>query len=382
MNAKLRRITFLFALAASLSTTLPAFAQTDDGATPAAAFTQQQLDQMLAPVALYPDALLAQVLTAATYPLEIVEAARWSQAHPDLAGTDAVAAADAQDWDPNVKALLAFPDLLQTMNDQLAWTEQLGNAFLAEQAQVMDTVQALRQRAESAGNLDSGGELRVDNDDGSIDIEPAAPDLVYVPYYDPTTIYGDWWWPAYPPVYWSVWPGYGWQNGFAWGSGVAIGAGFFCDNLDWHHHRVDVYDRGRPVYGHDRIAHNQPSRIWQHAPEHRRGVAYRNPALDNRFGRERVAGPNAAPEAGNGRLPPTRIAAPAYRETIAAPAGVPRGYAGANLPRMAPPMPPAPREVVMPRNAAPPMPEGARIAPANGGGVSVRAHAGSADSHR
>ena len=133
-----------------------AFAQSDAApATNTPAFTQPELDQMLAPVALYPDPLLTEVLTAATYPLEIVEAARWSQANPELTGTDAVDAASAEPWDQNVKALLAFPDLLQMMSDQIDWTQRLGDAFLDQQAQVIDTVQNLRQRAEAAGTLRS-----------------------------------------------------------------------------------------------------------------------------------------------------------------------------------------------------------------------------------
>jgi hypothetical protein len=287
MNAYLRSIAFLFTLV-SLASTGAALAQSDT-ALGNNASSQAELDQMLAPVALYPDELLTQVLTAATYPLEIVEAARWSQANPDLTGTDAVNAVDAQDWDQSVKTLLAFPDLLQMMDDKLDWTERLGDTFLAQQAQVMDTVQSLRRKAEAAGTLSSGGELRVDDEDGNIGIEPAAPDLVYLPYYDPNVVYGSWWWPGYPPVYWTPWPGYGWQGGFAWGTGIAIGGGFFLDDFDWHRHCINVYDHGRPRHERGRLASNEPPHVWQHDPMHRRGVTYRNTDLNRRFGRASVA---------------------------------------------------------------------------------------------
>ncbi|HMK22141.1 MAG TPA: DUF3300 domain-containing protein, partial [Terriglobales bacterium] len=135
------------------------------------AFSQQELDQMLAPIALYPDPLLSQILMAATYPLEIVEAARWVAANPGLQGDDAVRAVVAQSWDPSVKSLVAFPQILALMDQRLDWTQRLGNAFLAQQAQVMDTVQALRRRAESAGNLRSSDQMQVEDQGGSIALE-------------------------------------------------------------------------------------------------------------------------------------------------------------------------------------------------------------------
>src|SRR5437667_4240876 len=129
---------------------------------PKPVFTQQQLDQMLAPVALYPDSLLSQILMASTYPLEIVEAARWSKANPNLKGDQAVQAVAQNTWDPSVKSLVAFPQILMMMDDKLNWTERLGDAFLAQQQQVMDTVQNLRQKASAAGNLTSNDQIRVD----------------------------------------------------------------------------------------------------------------------------------------------------------------------------------------------------------------------------
>lgn len=237
-------------------------------------FTQQELDQMLAPIALYPDQLLSQILMAATYPLEIVQAARWSSANGSLSGDAAVQAVNDMNWDPSVKSLVAFPQVLQTMDQKLDWTERLGDAFLAQQSQVMDTVQSLRQKAQRAGNLKSNDRVEVTQDDGSIEVVQARPSVVYVPYYDPMVVYGPWWWPAYPPVYWSPWVGYGWSSGFAWGPGVGIGVNFFFGSWDWHSHRVYVggYRHPMPV-------------PWYHAPDHRRGVPYRNAALNRQFGR-------------------------------------------------------------------------------------------------
>ncbi len=124
-----------------------AFAQGGAQAQPVSSYSQQNLDQMLAPIALYPDALLSQILMAATYPLEVVEAARWSKARPGLAGDDSVRAAETEDWDPSVKSLLAFPQVLARMDENLQWTQLLGDAFLDQQSQVLDTVQSLRRKA-------------------------------------------------------------------------------------------------------------------------------------------------------------------------------------------------------------------------------------------
>ena len=164
-------------------------------------FRQEELDQMLAPIALYPDDLLSQVLIAATYPLEVVEAARWIQANSNLGGDQLAAALEQKDWDPSVKSLVNFPSVLLMMSDNLEWTEMIGDAFLAGEDQVMDTIQRLRQKAQSQGYLRSTNELIVDSDPQTreIIIEPYDPEVVYVPVYDPIVVYGPWWWPAYPP---------------------------------------------------------------------------------------------------------------------------------------------------------------------------------------
>ena len=253
-------------------------------------FTQQQLDQMLAPVALYPDSLLSQILMASTYPLEIVEAARWSKANPNLKGDDAVKAAEQNGWDPSVTSLVAFPQVLTMMDSNLSWTERLGDAFLAQQPQVMETVQNLRQRAYAAGNLRSNDQVRVDQQGQTIVIEPPNPQVVYVPYYDPRVVYGPWWWPEYPPVYWGPWPGYfvrpGFGVGFAWGVGITVGAGFFFGAFDWPHRHIRVIPVKNFYY------RNNVVRVWEHDPVHRLGVPYRGVELRQRFGRM-----SAAPEA-------------------------------------------------------------------------------------
>lgn len=247
-------------------------------------FSQAELDQMLAPIALYPDQLLSQVLMAATYPLEVVQAARWSREHPGLQGQEAVRAVDDRAWDPSVKSLVAFPDLLAQMDADLDWTERLGDAFLAQQQQVMDTVQSLRQRAYDTGNLRSAEQVQVVREREVIYVRSAYPDVIYVPYYDPFTIYGSWWWPHYRPVYWAPWPSYGVtlgyasHGGFYWGAGYSLGVGFFFSDWDWHRHHVRVVDY-RPFYYH-RPPYAQ--HIWVHDYSHRRGVPYRHHAVEHR----------------------------------------------------------------------------------------------------
>src|SRR5262245_24062244 len=190
MTLRKRTLALLIAAALTPQFAATAYAQAPSYApapvqAPTRAFTQAELDQMLAPIALYPDALLSQVLMAATYPIEVVEAARWTRANPGLRGDAAVRAVENQDWDPSVKSLVAFPQLLQRMDEQLQWTQSLGEAFLGQEPLVMDTVQQLRHRAYRAGNLRTGEQIRVYEQGPVIYVEPAQPQYVYVPYYDP-----------------------------------------------------------------------------------------------------------------------------------------------------------------------------------------------------
>ena len=226
---------------------LHAQAQAPAAATPQTAaqaptkpYTAAQLDQMLAPIALYPDALLAQTLMAATYPLEVVEAARWSQANPNLKGDAAVAAVKDKSWDVSVKSLVAFPQVLAMMNDKLDWTQKIGDAMLAEQADVADSVQRLRAKAAAAGNLKTTPQQKVTTQGAgtasTIVIEPANPEVIYVPYYNPAWAYGPWPYPAYPPVYYPPPPAYGaaLMTGMMFGIGLAAGSAMF-GGWNWGH---------------------------------------------------------------------------------------------------------------------------------------------------
>ncbi|MEN8176693.1 MAG: DUF3300 domain-containing protein, partial [Pseudomonadota bacterium] len=166
-------------------------------------FPPEQIEQLVAPIALYPDALLAQMLMASTYPLDVVQAARWMGEHGDLEGEDLEKAAGQERWDPSVQALVFFPDVLGRMNDNLEWTQDLGEAYLGQEDDVIDAVQRLRQEAHDAGNLESTEQQQVMVEGDTIIVQPAQPEVVYVPTYNPTTVYAQ---PAptttyYPTVY-------------------------------------------------------------------------------------------------------------------------------------------------------------------------------------
>src|ERR1700687_2173459 len=214
----------------------------------AAPLPQRELDALVAPIALYPDQLLAQVLMASTYPLEIVMAARFVQQNPSLTGDALDQALRDQNWDPSVLSLTAYPQVLVMMNDKLDWTQRLGDAFLANQQQVMDTVQTLRGMAQAMGNLQSTSQQTVMNQEGVIDIEPAQPDYVYVPVYDPRVIYGPWPDPAYEPDYWYPPPIYGYPDLSAgFGAGIFFGAAWRISHnhwgwahANWRGHGIDV----------------------------------------------------------------------------------------------------------------------------------------------
>lgn len=213
---------------------------------PAPVFSEQQLDQLLAPIALYPDQLLGQILMAATYPLEVVEAARWLQ-NPGNAALKGDALANAlagQDWDPSVKSLVPFPRIIQMMSDNLSWMEKLGDAFLAQQADVMDSVQRLRREAQAAGKLQSNSQQTVATEGQTITIQPATPQVIYVPVYSPAVVYYPWPYPDYPPYYFPM-LGYAPENvlltGIFFGIGIAIITEFWdWDYCDWHNRRIHI----------------------------------------------------------------------------------------------------------------------------------------------
>ena len=224
----------------------------DAQAPPYTQQTSEQLHQLVAPIALYPDSLVAQILAASTFPEQVVEADRWVQAHPDLKGDALGQAVDQQPWDPSVKALAAFPSVLGNMDKNLSWTSSLGDAYYNQQPDVMDAVQVMRRRAQASGNLKTTPQQNVTTQESSIMVEPASPEIVYVPAYDPWLVYGDpimaWpgWYP-YPGI-WFGGPylqfgggfGIGWFGGFGWGWG---NWGF-----NWHN-RYAMYNHGRYFSG-------------------------------------------------------------------------------------------------------------------------------------
>jgi hypothetical protein len=257
---------------------LPAAQPASDGAQNST-FSEAELDQLTAAIALYSDPLIAQILTAATYPLEVVEAHRWLQepGNAALTGDQLAAALQQQSWDLSVKSVVPFPQVLQMMDANLDWTERIGEAFLAQQDAVMDSIQRLRQRAASAGSLHSTPQQTVSTENEDIAIEPANPDVVYVPYYDPSVIYGPWPWPDESPFFLLPPPGIIIGGGLWIGFGIGfpiLGPFWGWNRWDWPHHRLDIVGGG-----------GGPGRTgpWEHDPGHRHGVPYRNGALAARF---------------------------------------------------------------------------------------------------
>ena len=252
--------------------------------------SQEQIQQLVAPIALYPDSLLTQVLMASTYPLEVIEAARWSQANPAVKGQALESAMHAQSWDPSVKALAAVPQTLQMMSAKIDWTEQLGDAFLAQQQDVLDAVQKLRAEAQAAGNLQTTPQQVVttaaapagvvaSSVQRPIVIEPVNPDVYYVPVYNPAVVYGGWDYPTYPPFYWTP-PGFVASNVVSFATGVAAGAAIW-GGCDWWNHNVFINVNRYNIFNQTNITNN----VWAHNPAHRGNVPYRSPAVAARFDR-------------------------------------------------------------------------------------------------
>ena len=234
---------FVLAVLAALAICAPAQAQK--------VYSQAELDALLAPIALQPDGVVSQVLIAATYPEDVAAAAAWSRANPYQRGDAAVRAVEQESWDPAVKSLLAFPELLARMNESPQWLHDLGEAFLSQQPQVMDTVQGLRRRAQANGQLATNNDTNVYQQGEAIVVQPRT-EIVYVRYYDPYVVYGPWWWgPYYVPVVWRPWRPHP----------VVVVRGFFYSQPDWHQHFVRVVNR--PVYAHPQQVHVVPGK-WQH----------------------------------------------------------------------------------------------------------------------
>jgi hypothetical protein len=261
--------------------------------TAAKTFSQQDLDQILAPIALYPDDLLAQILMASTYPLEIVQAARWQSANPSVTGKALEDAMQKQSWDASVKALTAVPQVLKQMNEKLDWTQKLGDAFLAQKSDVMATVQNLRAKADAAGNLKSTPQQNVKVEPWPTStvytasspqpekiyvIESAEPEVVYVPTYSPTVVYGSWWYPA--PPYYVYPPSYVYAPGVTFAAGMLVGAAIWGD-CDWHHGDVDIDVNRYNDFNKTNISNTK----WNHNVEHRKGVAYQDRKVAQQYNR-------------------------------------------------------------------------------------------------
>ena len=278
-------------------------AQPPPNAAPAAPSEQllkpAELDGLVAPIALYPDTLLANVLMAATYPLEVVQAERWVNQNKNLKGDALKTAAEKQEWDASVKALVAAPSVLQLMSDQLDWTQKLGEAFLAQQQDVMDAVQRMRARAYDRKKLMTTKQqvvtVRQDQNRQFIYIEPAVPDALYVPYYEPQVVFGDWPYADYPayPYYWGY-PGYIGAGLIATGIafGAAYGLGRWASGRYWG--GGGYWGGSRINWGGGAIDVNRGARVehWQHNPAHRQGARYNNANLQQRFGNANRAGAN------------------------------------------------------------------------------------------
>jgi hypothetical protein len=311
-------------------------------AAPAAAgqsapvFKMEELDQIVAPIALYQDDLLMQVLMASSYPLEIVQAQRWvaDPKNAALKGDQLADALEDQRWDPSVKSLLPFPQVLQMMSDQLDWTQRLGDAVLAQQKDVMDAVQRLRQRAQANGSLKSNEQQTVSVQAAStqpahqlgsgqavqteqteqtaqmggggqqtIVIQPADPQTVYVPAYNPNTVYGTWPYPSYPPAYYppppAYYPGYyagaALATGLTFAAGVAVtGALWGWGSANWGGGSININNNVYNNINRNNISAGRTSNFsgnsWRHDPGHRGGVAYRDPGTRQQFRNASAAG--------------------------------------------------------------------------------------------
>lgn len=290
----------MFCAALTVSGEFSLHAQPDSSgqAAPEKLLSGPQLESLVAPVALYPDPLLGQFLAACTYPLQAVEADRWLQAHKKLKGEKLVQAAAQQDWEPSIQALVVFPEVLRRISDNLKWATALGNAFLAQQEDVMNAVQALRRRARQAGKLQSNAQQKIDVQNGNIIvIQPADPQVMYVPSYDPAMVYGALSYPypakTYPPA----------AGAISFGTGVALGAAFngCCGPAgwgwacNWRGGSVTVNNNFFSRYGYRGAT---DSGAWAHNPHDRGAVPYSSAAVAERY------------RAGGGNTPRTPVISP------------------------------------------------------------------------
>ncbi|WP_259364549.1 MULTISPECIES: DUF3300 domain-containing protein [unclassified Colwellia] len=250
-------------------------------------FTDAELAQMLAPIALYPDALLSHILIATTYPIEVVDAERWLNKNNRLSTQALADAAEDKDWDPSVKALLPFPNILKKLSEDLHWMTNLGDAFLQDEAQVLASLQRLRQQADQAGNLENMSNVKVVRESQTIIIESRQPDIIYVPYYDTRVVYGDWRWSHYPPIFWHHPVHYASNHGpYYWHNPVHLTVGLFFGAVHWSNRHVVVNHHKSRYYKHHsnkKSSTSYQSKPWQHNPRHRKGVAYRTSNIQKKY---------------------------------------------------------------------------------------------------
>jgi hypothetical protein len=305
---------FIGWLCLGLAVCLPATAQTK--------LDNAQLDQLMAPVALYPDSLLSQILMGATYPDDVAAAAQWSAAHTSESGDQAVKAVEGESWDPSVKSLVAFPSVMDMMGRQPDWVKSVGDAFLAQPDAVMDSVQRLRVQAQKAGNLKSTPQQKVTssttNDKTVVVIEPADPQVVYVPSYNPTVVYGTWAYPSYPPYYYPPPPGSVFATSLVAGIGFGLGVAAvnsMWGGFDWGHNDVDIdVNRYNNINVNQRIDRNNINNnrtTWQHNPANRGNTPYADQASRQRFDSQRQAGVQNRAQGGRA---PGAAAAPNSRD--------------------------------------------------------------------
>ena len=247
-------------------------------------FKNEEIEQLVAPIALYPDSLIAQILMASTYPLEVVEASRWVKSNPNVKDKALEDAMEQQKWDPSVKSLAAFPQVLTMMSEKIDMTQKLGDAFLGQQKEVLAGIQRLRSKAQAAGNLKSGQEQTVSTaqEGGTtvIKIEPTQPETVYVPTYNPATVYGPWPYPSYPPYYYYP-PGYAAGAAlFTFTAGVIVGNALW-GNCNWGGGNVNVNVNKYNNFNRSNISNSN----WSHNVDHRKGVQYRDSASQQRYGK-------------------------------------------------------------------------------------------------
>ena len=284
-------------------------AQAQNSTDAAPSFSPEELEQIVAPIALYPDSLVSQILMASTYPLEVVQADRWTKSNKEIEGKALEQALDKQKWDPSVKSLVNFPDVLDMMSVKLDWTTKLGDAFIGQQAEVLAAVQKLRSKANEAGNLKSNSQqtVIVESSTQTIIIESSSPNIVYVPTYNPVVVYGTWPYPAYPPYYYHP-PGYVATAAISFGVGVALGRawGYAWGDCHWGRGNIDI-NVNRNVNFNTNIRNtrefnsNRTRNNWQHDGSHRRGVSYRDQRTSERFGRSASRNATRARENFRGR---------------------------------------------------------------------------------